>query len=238
LAFLDSDDQFLPWRLSLQLEFAARHPEVDAWCGLPIDVDDELPDLGLAIGGNLEEVSDERPPSATSIPQSKIRHTLFTLHDFAIRNPVCMCTSLIKASVLQRVGGFDEQFRRAEDYLLWIRVAAAGTIARIEAPLCRYFEGTGTLSMDDRKFLPEALLAIERAYGPAGALRGIGRPAMARAYQYFSCSWMAYRRGDLRTAISLLLRSFVAWPFSLQLKDKPSGIRFRRLYRYLRYNPT
>lgn len=215
LAFLDADDEFLPWRLSLQMEYAARYPEIDLWSGLSIGIDDPLPTL------------DSNPGLTT-----------FTLRDFAVYNPVCLCTTLIKTSVLRALGGFESEFRSAEDYLMWIRVAGAGQIARIEAPLSRYFEGTGTLSMDERKFLPIVLEVIAKLYGPGGALRSVGRPALARAYQYCSGSWMAYRRGDLKAARALLFRSLATWPFPLPLKGKPSAVRFRRLARYLRYNPT
>src|SRR5579871_4773962 len=44
LAFLDADDEYLPWRLSWQWDYASRNPQIDAWCGLPVDMDDPIPD--------------------------------------------------------------------------------------------------------------------------------------------------------------------------------------------------
>ena len=107
------------------------------------------------------------------------------------------------------------QFRGPEDYELWMRVAAITKIAKIAVPVSRYREDLGSLSMDDRRFLPEVLRVLDKAYGAEGVLRGHGCKWKARAVQYVHASWMAYRRGARGVAIRHIARSFVRWPLSL-----------------------
>ncbi|OGV85771.1 MAG: hypothetical protein A2340_15445 [Lentisphaerae bacterium RIFOXYB12_FULL_60_10] len=94
---------------------------------------------------------------------------------FAIANPVATSTVLLRRDVFEAVGGFDEQFRGPEDYDLWMRVADRGTVLKLETPLARYRHREGSLSVDDRKFLPQVIRVIEKAYGPGGVLSGRGR---------------------------------------------------------------
>lgn len=57
----------------------------------------------------------------------------------AYRNFICISTVLVKRSVFEEVGGFDERFDRCEDINLWLRLAARGhSLGYIETPLLRY----------------------------------------------------------------------------------------------------
>ena len=188
LAFLDADDVWLPWRLSTQLALAAEHPKVALWCGRTAGMQEEVPK-----------------------PRSR-QWTELGLADFAVLNPVSTTTVLLRNAAFHAAGEFDERFRGPEDYDLWIRVAAAATIGKIEIPLSRYREEPGSLSLDDRRFLPEVLGVLDKAYGPGGALRGYASKRRARATQEVHASWMAYRRRARGTALALLARSVLEWP--------------------------
>lgn len=181
LAFLDSDDSWLPWRLTTQLTLTARFPDVDLWCGGRMGMDGALP----------------APPRLNEIEPHPI-----ILDDFLTNNPVGTTTVLLRHEAFKRVGGFDEQFRGPEDYDLWMRVAAVGKLARIDCPLCRYRLTIGSLCMDERKFLPQVLRVLDKAFGPGGVLAD--RPELRRVAeenQYWNASWMAFHRGDRWTAI-------------------------------------
>ena len=210
LAFLDADDLWLPWRLATQLAMAARYPDVDLWCGDTLDMDCTLP---------------ERPPPGG------MKCRPIVLDDFLGGNPVATTTVLLRRRVFDEAGGFDEQFRGPEDYDLWMRVASAGQLASLDCPLSRYRSEAGSLSMDDRKFLPQVLRVIDKAFGPGGVFSG--RPqfrTMAISAQYWSASWMAFQRGARLAAVGFWLRAYLLNGLSGKRKSRKW---FPLLWRYL-----
>ncbi len=243
VAFLDSDDAWLPERLEVQLAMAEKYPDAIMWCGDTID---------FADGGKAETGADRREtgcPSGSSEastlkgeegrsnrrwPQMNADGTgdrkpgvgsprelyEITLETLAVENPVATSTVLVRKSVLDEVGGFDEQFRGPEDYDLWLGLASLGRVVKIQQPLSRYRSVAGSLSMDDRRFLPEVLRVLDKAFGPGGALEQYQELAdVARASQNWSASWMAFSRGDRLRAIRLWMRAYML--------KKRTGVQFK-----------
>jgi hypothetical protein len=141
-----------------------------------------------------------------------LRVVPLTLDDFIIHNPVTTSTVMVRRSALLEAGLFDEQFRGPEDYDLWLRIASQHECLDCDTALARYRTTSGSLSMDDRTFLPQVLGVLEKAFAPDGALADYNKHRrLAFAEQYSSASWMAYNRQDRRTALCHLLRS---WYFS------------------------
>ena len=190
VAFLDGDDAWLPDRLAVQIGLAGEHPEVALWCGAVMPL----------VGGRVPSVAD----NATTLPMREL-----PLKEFAFHNAVATSTVLVKREALLAVGGFDPQFRGPEDYDLWMRVASQQRLMRIERPLSRYRLVPGSLSMDDRKFLPQVLRVLDKAFGNGGALAAYaGLHDSAVATQYWNASWMAFNRGARLTALRLLARAY------------------------------
>jgi len=80
-----------------------------------------------------------------------------------------------------------------------------GCIVHVSEPVSLYRQVTGSLSMDERKFLPQVLRVIEKAYGAGGALAGLPEwKNAALATQYQQASWMAFGRGDRLGALKYL----------------------------------
>ena len=213
LAFLDADDTWLPWRLSLQLEAAKRQPEIGMWCAETIGMSDTV----------------------SSTPENSAGTVGLTLRDFAVSNPVSTTTVLLRRSLFEQENGFDTQFRGPEDYDLWMRTATHTEIGKIQHPVSRYRQEVGSLSQDVDKFLPEVLRVLTKAYGSGGALEAHGGSyRKARAYQYFSASWMAYCANKTAQARRLLYHSFFIWPFGFGRCNKERLIRAKLLFRYCR----
>ncbi|MDA0323633.1 MAG: glycosyltransferase family A protein [Verrucomicrobia bacterium] len=190
IAFLDGDDAWLPWRLDLQLRLAEAHPSVAAWCGETIGLEDGVDDPHQP--GDMDPASD-----------------LIELNEFVRHNPVATSTVLVKKSVLDEVGGFDPSFRGPEDFDLWMRIAATHEIRRVEWPISRYRVHVGSLSMDDRTFLPQVLNVLDKAYSDGGAMTShpewrIG----AESNQYWNASWMAFNRGSRSDAVRLWWKAY------------------------------
>ena len=210
VAFLDGDDLWLPWHLSEAMKVKARHPEAALFCGSTIDIDKDFRHPGQT-----------RPVAARKMP----------LGEFVRHNPVATSTVLARKDAIISTGGFDPSFHGPEDYDLWMRIAAKYHIICIDIPLARYRNRPGSLSMDDRKFLPEVLKVIDKAYGINGALHFMRDKGRAQAYQYQSAAWMASERDDNKRALGLLKRSFYLWPWPF---PDPHTFFWKRLSLFLR----
>lgn len=197
IAFLDGDDAWLPWRLEVQLVCAAQHPEATLLCG------DTVP---------LEDVSRREAQDGRAAAES----TDLALRDLAIRNCVATSTVLAKKEAVLAAGGFDEQFRGPEDFDMWLRLLASHPGRKLACPLSRYRHVPGSLSMDDRTFLPEVLRVLDKAYGPGGALSAIPARRRAVAFQYLCAAWMAAERGAALRAWGLYVKGVALWPLTFR----------------------
>jgi len=142
--------------------------------------------------------------SEAPVPPNWGRVVEVPLREFATHNCVATSTVLVRKASLDKVGGFDTSFRGPEDYDLWMRIAGQGRIGHLNRALVLYRETPGSLSRDERKFLPEVLRVLEKAFNQGGALFLLRdwRPT-ALATQYQQASWMAFERGDRGCALRL-----------------------------------
>jgi len=216
IAFLDADDAWLPWRLETQFALLARNPTTIFCCAQTADLE-TTPADGSGV---------HRPPS--------LQPCKLDLRQFLAHNPVATSTVLVRRDVIEACGGFDTSFRGPEDYDLWLRIVTAYDSLYLPAILSRYRTTVGSLSMDERNFLPEVLRVLDKAFAPGGALahyRHLRYRAMAE--QYTAASWMAYNRGDRKRALALLIRSWLCGPTRLVKERKDPLQRVKLLLRYL-----
>jgi glycosyltransferase involved in cell wall biosynthesis len=82
-------------------------------------------------------------------------------------------------------------------------------LTHCSAPLTFHRIRLGSLSMDDRTFLPQVMRMLDKAYGPGGVLEAV-QPFKKAAIsnQYWGGVWMAYSRGSRWTALTL---AWKAW---------------------------
>jgi glycosyltransferase involved in cell wall biosynthesis len=100
-------------------------------------------------------------------------------------------------------------------------------IVHVAESVSRYRQVPGSLSMDDRKFLPQVLRVLEKAFAPSGVFhdrQDLRRKA--RANQYWHASWMAFQRGSRIRAIRLLARAVFLNPFVGGRKQLPLWWRY------------
>jgi glycosyltransferase involved in cell wall biosynthesis len=104
VAFLDSDDLFLPEKLALQVAKISTDPEV-----------------GLVYGRYYTAVAEESPRKVAGrcYPQLELR-------DLLLGPMFHWSTVLVRRSYLDEIGEFDEQFRVGEEWELTLRLALAG----------------------------------------------------------------------------------------------------------------
>jgi len=206
IAFLDADDIWLPHRLEVGFRCVRDYPATVMVCGKSISIGGKE-SQGMT---STKDGGEVHYAASDSLPVRKI-----TLDDFVLVNPVATSTVLIRTDILKRVGGFDEQFRGPEDYDLWLRVVAAGEAVRLEIPISSYRHRPGSLSLDDRKFLPQVIRVLDKAYASGGVYENRRGHARAVAYQWLCGAWSAAERGDFRRAMQCFITSFINWPWPI-----------------------
>jgi glycosyltransferase involved in cell wall biosynthesis len=120
VAFLDSDDAWLPGKLSVQIE-AARTLGTLAVCSNATRVATGGRELGSLLDWHR--------------PRLKFGDLL------AVNRVVCS-SCVVHGSLLTKTGGFPEEpeFKAIEDYVLWLRVAALTDFAFCEDALVHYWD--------------------------------------------------------------------------------------------------
>lgn len=188
IGFLDADDAWLEGKLEAQFKAMSQDTSAVLLCGGTVPFEEPMtPDV-----------------------QSTFNLAPLPIEAFITHNPVATSTVLVKRDALFEVGLFDEQFFGPEDYDLWLRLACRYHCVELLLPLSRYRTTSGSLSMDERRFLPQVIAVLQKAFSDGGALAAYRhRQRQAFAEQYSSASWMAYNRGDRQAALRYLLRSWI-----------------------------
>ena len=117
IAFLDSDDVWHPGKLEMQLTVFEDKPLVGVVYSQRKTIDDE----GQMICGYLPKL-----------------HAGMLLNKLWVDNFVCLSSSIIRRSVVQKVGLFDDKIRMSQDYDFWLRVARVYPFAYINKGLVSY----------------------------------------------------------------------------------------------------
>jgi glycosyltransferase involved in cell wall biosynthesis len=118
IAFLDSDDVWLPEKLALQVASLRSHPDC-GWSHTAFAVIDE--------SGNLLTGERARWWPAT---EGWIIESLITM-----KTVIAIPSVIVRRRLLDQVGGFDVKQRMCEDYDLWLRLAALSEIDGVRATL-------------------------------------------------------------------------------------------------------
>jgi len=107
VAFLDSDDLWLPKHLSMQVSFLEANPSCQLVYANGVFLRGDVP-VGVLF--------DSTPQSLPTDFEGLLRE----------RSTVITSSTVVARQALLEVGLFDEQFRRCEDYDLWLRLSHAG----------------------------------------------------------------------------------------------------------------
>jgi teichuronic acid biosynthesis glycosyltransferase TuaG len=218
IAFLDADDLWLSRHLEILMTVAQQAHAVMT-CGDVIRIGGSEDNSRLC---SMIADGEEKCRIAVSAQTSLLNCCRSVpLMDFARYNPISTTAVLLQKKLFSDVGGFDVTLCGPEDYDLWMRVAHEGKICYIEIPVSLYRHRSGGLSSDDRKFLPQVIRVLNKAFGPGGALEAFQKSKVdAFITQYWSGALMALSRGARRTAMGLLWK---AWRLQL-----PSGCSRKR----------
>jgi glycosyltransferase involved in cell wall biosynthesis len=216
IAFLDGDDIWRSQRIEQQLLALQEHKKAALICSPTLPLNEDNADL---------------PFNETN----SVLYKTLSLADFIFTNPVATSTVLVTREALKQTGGFDEQFCGPEDYDLWLRIVARYATIKTTEPLSLYRHVPGSLSMDDRTFLPQVIAVLEKAFSKGGPLEAHAKHKhRAYAEKYSSASWMAFNRNAHMTALRLLTKSFLIYSRKILPEERDPLLRIKLLLRYLR----
>jgi glycosyltransferase involved in cell wall biosynthesis len=153
VAVLNSDDYFLPGKLSQQVAFLQAHPEVGAVFGLPSFVNEQ--------GQVFEDPTHRDHDAFKTTP--KTRHQ-WLRYFFDEGNALCHPTVLIRRELYQQLGLYDPRLAQVPDLDMWIRLATRTQIAVLPQALTAFRVRDGLMNASAGR--PEVIVrdAWERAH--------------------------------------------------------------------------
>lgn len=150
-ALLDSDDEWLPEKTSLQLEWLRARP-----------------DFGMVLC-DVQRVDGEHRPIDIFRRRDTILEDGWVLR-WIIHNPALAPASIMfRREVFEDIGGFDEDLRTAEDLDFHLRVAHRWKIGVVEKVLVRAMRGHAGLSAEASTY-DDYVSVVERAVESAKGL--------------------------------------------------------------------
>ncbi len=165
LALLDSDDEWLPEKTRLQCELLDAHP-----------------DFGMVLC-DVERVDAEGRVIDVLSRRVALPVDGFILGD-VLRDPALVPASLLmRRTVYERIGGFDETLATGEDLDFHLRVAREFQIAVVAMPLARALRGHDGLSSLARTY-DDYLGVMRRAVAAAAPLVALEERNIALAIAY------------------------------------------------------
>ncbi len=186
VAFLDSDDLWLPHKLERQLEYLLAHPEV-----------------GLLYARMWSYHVDDRMKRRLE-PRTVLRSFEQLLNG---PNTVTTSTVIVRRTCLDTVGLFNPTLPAVEDHELWLRVARRFAIGFLDEPVAEYRRHSKSTTSDlarlhegYRRYY-EIILELYR--DDLGNARATERSLAKLEYL---CGTAALRRGKTRSALALISR--------------------------------
>lgn len=127
IAVLNSDDYFLPGKLSQQLTYLQTHPEIGAVFGLPAFINEQ---------GEVFDDPAHRDHNAFRA-EERSRHQ-WLRYFFDEGNALCHPTALIRRSVYEQLGLYDPRLAQVPDLDMWIRLASYTNLYVMPRPLTAF----------------------------------------------------------------------------------------------------
>lgn len=214
VAFLDSDDIWLPEKLLKQIEFLENNPRCAfVYCGAYL-----IDENGREVGMRLLQKNEE-PSFETLYEKNRIISLSFVV---------------VRKMSLDQVGWFDEDLRQSPDYDLYLRLSRLFEYNCINELLCKYRVHSANISgnLEGRVKAHLHIFGKSEISGHMG-LRGAIR---RKAKIYYQVASVYYDEKKYLKASWKFLRSIFCDPyFGLTFKDKKfSNIRFQGLYKFFK----
>jgi len=145
LAFLDSDDLWLPDKVSMQVARLDAEPAVGLVYTEATLFNDESPT-------EIPHSFWSDHPSGKILPRL-LRH-----------NVVPSPTPMVRRELFEQVGPFDERLSACEDWDMWIRIAQVSEFSYVDRVLAKYRVHAANMSLDHERMMTNGLRVLEKAF--------------------------------------------------------------------------
>lgn len=192
IAFLDSDDYWLPEKLERQIECFSKNPHygmVATRCS------------SIRPDGRLREKN--RPGKSG-----------WVLIDLFKANFIRTSSAMIKKECLDTVGVFDESLPECEEYDLWLRIAKQYPVGFINDPLSVYTDNPEGVSTDSLAGRLLRLKVLEKDYLKECIPSPVYRKRLASNYHYVGRHYL--RRGEKIEGRKYLKNAFSLNPMNFK----------------------
>jgi glycosyltransferase involved in cell wall biosynthesis len=197
IAFLDSDDLFLPEKLEIQIGILHDHPDLLLVHSSYIRVDETGNDLGLV-------------PSGT-----------FTGHVYPgiyFRCQIATPTVVVRKRVFEHLE-FEESARYGQDVILWTKIAKLGEIIGVERPLAKVrMHGNNVIVIPEKK-IEGIRNTLNFGVRTDKDVKFILRQQIESSHYLNMAYWQIKMKAYPAAAFSVT-KSFLKWPFQKELYVK------------------
>lgn len=215
IAFLDADDVWLPGKLKAQLDYFEAHPDV-AMLGTGF-----VPWISDASGcfGDPQVLA---AVNATIMPgEIDVETSGWGYHRMLLDNYVWTTTVMMRRTLIEKIGYFDESLRLGQDYDLFLRASRESEIHLLKGVYAAYRQHPGSAIARGADFNYAAHI-IRRATAKWGLASPNGecitqQQLAERLHRiHFSCGYRHYSKGAFSRA---------SIEFTESLKAKPTHLK-------------
>jgi len=201
LAFLDSDDTWLPDVAPRLIDVLRTYSDVDVAFA---DALSGNPDHGFhtSMMQQLAGVDFRHLPDRYPEPGVRLLERGPFFQRLVERNQVFLGSSVVRRSAFERVDGFDRELSGAADHEFVLRLARHGTFAFLDAPLTNYLRHADAMSADKDKMDREFAQVMRNVLQKCGDLNDEEREQVRQRLRLimFYIAYNSYDRGDLPLA--------------------------------------
>lgn len=191
VAFLDADDLWEPTKLEKQVKCLEENPQVGLVNTSIVNIDEQGKPLGAVNASDVEG----------------------NVLKYIVEENLILCGSapMVRRSCLEAVQGFDQKLMSAEDWELWIRLAARYDFAVIKEPLVLYRQHLNSKSNNIERHLKHRLKVIDKTFETvARNLQPLKQRSVGRAY--LSVAWKLLVQKDYKTSTMYRQKALSYYP--------------------------
>lgn len=229
IAFLDGDDVWLPNKLADQVRFLQENQDVDIIYGdfkrWPANNNGKYPPPGQFISNNEDSSFD---PDLSG----------WIYHKLLLDSSICIITALIRRTLYDKLGGFDEGLRTGEDYDFWLRASRITQAHKLRRAVALYRTNPSSTThiprpMNNEHYVLDRIIKKYGLLGPNGATvtdeemkQRLYRLTFAHGYMHFWNGSACIARKNFKEArqytvpsVKLLAYNILAWLKCLVTRD-------------------
>lgn len=204
VAFIDSDDLWLPDKLSQQVQLFDKNHRLGLVSSAYYSCDSNL---------NVTRV----------IKEDKLTDKKHILKKLFIRNIFPTPTVLVKKECFEKVGLFNESYGFAEDWEMWVRIALEYDLAYIETPLCQCRRHNSSITFQREQENFNDWMKVIKENFKRGNKRdaNISYKVLLRkslSWYYLNVSYHYSCKSDFGNEMKYLTKSLMEWPLLIDKK--------------------